>query len=412
MTPTGADDRNTSLIRWLTCLMFLMFAMTTDAVGKILPEAIKEYRLTEAQASLFHSVTMAAIALGAILLGFLADRLGRKTTIVLGLACYGIGSLLFAVGDSFWFFLGLFAISGAGIAIFKIGALALIGDISKSTTQHTSTMNLAEAFFGVGAILGPFIVTELIEAGTSWKYLYVIAAGLCGLLIAISLLVRYPVMKESTDEPINLARTLRMIGNPYALGFSLLIMFYVATEVAIYVWMPKLLETYTGSWTYWTAQALTIFFVLRAAGRFLGAWLLGRFRWTTVLMWFGLAIFGCFVGSLFGGIDLAAILLPLSGLFMSVMYPTINSKGISCFKKSEHGAVAGVILFFTAIAAAAGPFAMGLVSDAYGGTRYGFVLATVFAALLAVGLIYNWLRDPAAARLRELDRLEYRTEAS
>ena len=47
----------------------------------------------------------------------------------------------------------------------------------------------------------------------------------------------------------------------------------------------------------------------------------------------------------------AVYLLPFSGLFMSVIYPTVNSKGISCFRKTEHGAVAGVILFFTCGAA-------------------------------------------------------------
>ena len=56
---------------------------------------------------------------------------------------------------------------------------------------------------------------------------------------------------------------------------------------------------------------------------------------------------------LFGGPEPAVYLLPLSGLFMSIIYPTLNSKGISCFPRSQHGAVAGVILFFTALAAAA-----------------------------------------------------------
>jgi len=66
---------------------------------------------------------------------------------------------------------------GVWVSLFKIGALALIGDISHSTTQHTSTMNLVEGFFGVGSILGPAIVAALLGAGISWKWLYVIAAG-------------------------------------------------------------------------------------------------------------------------------------------------------------------------------------------------------------------------------------------
>jgi len=53
------------------------------------------------------------------------------------------------------------------------------------------------------------------------------------------------------------------------------------------------------------------------------------------------------LGAMFGGPDATVYLLALSGLFMSVIYPTLNSKGISCFPKAEHGAIAGVILFFT-----------------------------------------------------------------
>ncbi|HUG73297.1 MAG TPA: hypothetical protein VMK82_07740, partial [Steroidobacteraceae bacterium] len=71
--------------------------------------------------------------------------------------------------------------------------------------------------------------------------------------------------------------------------------------------------------------------------------------------------------------------------------------------RHQHGAAAGVILFFTALAAAAGPLTMGAVSDAWQTPRAGFVLATVFALLLLVGLLVNWLRDPSDARLRGAD---------
>ena len=122
---------------------------------------------------------------------------------------------------------------------------------------------------------------------------------------------------------------------------------------------------------------------------------------------FSFAILVCFAGSVAGGVGAAVWLLPLSGLFMSMIYPTLNSKGISCFPKTEHGAVAGVILFFTCAAAALGPLAMGAVSDAFGHPRYGFILASVFAALLFVGLLLNWIYDPARKRLATLDSSEY-----
>jgi fucose permease len=400
---------NLTAIRWLTYLMFMMFAMTTDSIGVVIPEVIKEFKLSLTAASAFHYTTMAAIGLAGVLFGFLADKLGHKKTILLGLSLFAADAYLFIAGSSFGFFLGLLAVSGTAIGIFKTGALALIGDVSRSTTEHTSTMNAVEGFFGVGAIVGPAIIARLISAGVSWKWLYVIAATLCVVLIITALLARYPEKAKpvATAEPVSLGRTLRMIGNPYAFGFSIALFLYVAVECAIYVWMPTLLAGYHGNAVWVATYALSLFFVLRAAGRFLGSWLLSRCEWTAVVALFSGAILACFVGSLVGGMETAVFLLPLSGLFMSVMYPTLNSKGISCFPKSEHGTVAGVILFFSCLAAALGPFAMGVVSDWFGEPRHGFVLATGFAALFFVLLLVNWLLHPVRARLAALDQAEY-----
>ena len=405
--PAETAKSNLAAIKALTFLMFMMFAMTTDSVGIIIPEVIKEFRLSMVAAGAFHYSNMIAIAVAAILLGYLADRLGRKKTIILGLVLFALNSYLFAVGNSFPFFLTLLVISGASIGIFKTGALALVGDISLSTSEHTTTMNTVEGFFGVGAIIGPAIVARLLTSGFSWKWLYVIAGTICVLLITTAQLVKYPKTVKTMDEPVDFKRTMRMMKNPYALGFSLGIFLYVATECAVYVWMPTLLTGYSGSFVFMATYAISVFFILRAIGRFLGAWVLGHFSWTLVMAVFGLAILVCFAGSILGGLSFAVWLMPVSGLFMSMIYPTLNSKGISCFPKSEHGAVAGVILFFTCAAAALGPFAMGAVSDAFGYAKYGFVLATVFAALLFAGLLLNWTYDPAKERLVELDSSEY-----
>ena len=341
MSGTASRSGNAGVIRLLTFLMFMMFAMTTDSVGVIIPQIIRDYHLGLTAAGSFHYATMAAIALSGLLLGFLADRLGRKRTIILGLVIFACDACLFASGGSFGYFVVLLMISGTAIGVFKTGALALIGDLSSSTTEHTSTMNTVEGFFGVGAIIGPLLVTALLARGIAWQWLYVIAGGVCVLLILTALAVRYPQPKHSGDEPVDLRGTLRMMTNGYAVAFGLAALLYVAVECAIYVWMPTLLLDYHGGAAFIAAYALSIFFVLRAGGRFLGAWMLRHFQWSGVLAFCGLCILLCFVGSLLGGVTLAVFLLPLSGLFMSVVYPTINSKGISCFAKVQHGTVPG-----------------------------------------------------------------------
>lgn len=395
-------------IRGLTFVMFTMFAMTTDSVGVIIPAIIKEFDLSMTAAGAFHYTTMTAIALSGVLLGSLADRWGRKRTILVGLALFAASAFLFAVARSFGVFLLLLTLSGAAIGIFKTGALALIGDISRSTTEHTSTMNTIEGFFGVGAIIGPALVTMLLGAGTSWHWLYVIAAVMCVILMAIAWRVDYPSPAHQAEEPVSLARSMATLTDPHALAFSVGALLYVAAESAVYVWMPTLLADYSGPATWLAAYALTVFFILRAVGRFAGAWMLNRARWTSVLAVASGAIFVCFAVSVAIGTSAAVWLLPLSGLFMSVVYPTLNSKGISCFEKIRHGAVAGVILFFTCTGAVLGPLATAAVSDATGNTESGFVLATGLAAVLFGGLLWNWMTDPSLPRLQQLEATEYR----
>jgi fucose permease len=398
------------MVKTLTYLMFMMFAMTTDSVGLIIPEVIRTFQLSLTAAGTFQYATMAGIAMAGLFLGQLADRLGRRRTIVIGLTLFAAASFLLATGHSFLFFAMMLGLSGLAIGVFKTGALALIGDISTSTAQHTSIMNTVEGFFGIGAIIGPAILARLLTAGLAWTWLYAIAGTICVALIVLALLVHYPETTRPSHS--GFGGTGRAMQSPYVLAFSAGAFLYVAVEAAVYVWMPTLFAGYSGSAAVLATYSISVFFLLRAAGRFLGAWMLTRVQWQPVLALFSGCILLCFIVSVAGGVDWAVYLLPLSGVFMSVIYPTINSKGISCLPKSEHGAGAGVILFFTCASAVLAPLAIGAVSDAFGHIEYGFALATGFAALLFVGSFFNWLLNPTRAVLERLDVTEYRQDAT
>src|SRR6476646_3973038 len=101
------SHRNLAIVKTLTYAMFAMFAMTTDSVGLIIPEIVKTFRLTLTTAGTFQYVTMAGIAVAGLCLGTMADRVGRRRTIVIGLAIFAIASFLFAAGRTFPFFVVL-----------------------------------------------------------------------------------------------------------------------------------------------------------------------------------------------------------------------------------------------------------------------------------------------------------------
>lgn len=401
------------LVASLTYMMFFMFAMTTDAVGEVIKISKAMMGLTNVQASAFHWATMVAIAASGIGLGFLADKLGRKRTIIIGLTAYGISSALFIVGQSFYLYLTLLFISGLAIGVFKTAALALIGDIAKSTQDHTAKMNAVEGFFGLGAIVGPMLVVWLTSRGLSWTWLYVIAACLCLFMVIAAMFTKYPtpIINHERETKSSFGHTISLISSRYVLSFSIAIMLYVACEVSIFVWLPTFLEGFSGSSheNFIAAYAVMIFFILRAAGRFLGSFILNILDWKLVVFVFTGAIFLCFLTSVYFGVSAAIFLLPASGLFMSVIYPTLNSKGISCYPKSDHGAVAGLILFFTAVSAAFVPLIMALVSDKFGGGDMiaGFIFVTGLAGLLFAMAAWNWLTNPASVALASADQSEY-----
>lgn len=406
-SPTRPAQGSPLLLKVLVFGMFAMFAMTTDSVGVVIPEVIREFELGLTAGGSFQYATMSGIAISAIGLGFLADRLGRKVTILIGLLLFAIGSALFAAGNDFLFFTTLLFISGLGIGIFKSGALALIGDLSNSTTQHVRTMNLIEGFFGVGAIIGPAMVAYLLQVGASWIWVYLLAAAMCAVLILGTMLARFPAPVKSPEQPTRATDAIRLSADPAAQFFGLALMLYVAAEAAIYVWAPTYLADYEGSWIVLAGFAVSIFFVLRAAGRFLGVWLLGRFSWSFVITSCSAAMAFLFWVAVLGGREVAIFALPATGLFMSVLYPTINSTGISCFDRRRHGSIAGLLLFFTCVSAVLAPLAMGAMGDLLGDSRYTIALGAVFATLLVGLCVWNALRQPFAARLAQRNATDY-----
>jgi fucose permease len=387
-------------LRGLTWLMFLVTAMTTNVVGVLIPEVVKAYGLNLTQAGGLQYSTMAGIALAGLFLGGLADRHGRRPTVLLGLALFAVTCGLIALNRALLPLLALLFVSGLAIGIFKTGAIALIGDLSRSPAQHTRAMNMVEGFFAVGAIAGPPIVARLLASGLPWTALYGLVGILTLGLLVLAAVVRFPTAKAATDvAEVDVLAALAIARDSHALGFGACIFLYVGVETAVYVWMPSLLAAEGAKPLLPGAYALSVFFVLRAVGRFVGAWTLERLGWTRALAVCSVAILACFAGALIGGLTAASVLLPLSGLFMSVLYPTLNSKAISGFPVARHGAAAGFILFVTCLSAVLSPLAIGAASDAFGGPRAGFVLATVMAFALAAALVFNLIKNPSQDRL-------------
>src|SRR5580765_5118342 len=102
MNSVPSAQRDLSIIKWLTFFMFMMFAMTTDSVGVIIPEVIKEFHLRiSPQHDSGRSLPLRCYVRDRIcrFLPRLPCRQDRKKkSIILGLVLFALNSYMFSVG--------------------------------------------------------------------------------------------------------------------------------------------------------------------------------------------------------------------------------------------------------------------------------------------------------------------------
>lgn len=122
----------------------------------ILPVYAKNLGGTEAQIgrlmATFPLVTLLAMAP----FGLLADRLGKKPFIILGMFCLGLASLLYTVASSLLTLTLTRALQGLGASSNWVAALALFNSYVDEEKRGFE-LSLVTVAIGMGTILGPFV---------------------------------------------------------------------------------------------------------------------------------------------------------------------------------------------------------------------------------------------------------------
>jgi len=129
--------------------------------------------------------------------GILADRLGRKRSIVMALALQLIGELIFIFADRYWLFATSSLIGGLGFAFSSGCVEALVYD-SLETVGRQGEMSKAMGFIAAASAaanllafaIGGLLVTELTEA----RFELAIAATICA--VAVGWLITFALSES------------------------------------------------------------------------------------------------------------------------------------------------------------------------------------------------------------------------
>jgi EmrB/QacA subfamily drug resistance transporter len=186
----GTATTESTSARWWTLaaasIGVFMLLLDLTIVNVALPDIQKE--LHASLSDLQWVIDAYALSLAALLLtaGSLADLLGRRRVYAVGIAIFGLGSLLCGVAQSPLFLSLARAGQGVGGAVMFATSFALVAQ-----TFHGKERGLAfgvlGAITGVAAAVGP-VLGGALTSGISWRWIFFVNLPIAAIAITMTLL--------------------------------------------------------------------------------------------------------------------------------------------------------------------------------------------------------------------------------
>jgi len=352
------------IIVGLILLTFFIISFMTNNLGALNPNVSQSFELTETMAGFLPFAFFIAYGVMSIPSGFLVERWGEKRMMILAFVFAFLGALLFAINPTFNIYvISLFTI-GAGMAALQVVINPLLR-VSGGEEHFAFNSVLAQLIFGLASFISPqmysYLVSNinqgnvekpliglmsgLVPESLSWVSVYWVFALLGLLMILIIVFINFPAVELKEDEKVgSKASYLELFKNKYVILFFLGIFCYVGTEQGISYWMSKFLSNYHGFDPETTgANAVSYFWGLMTVGGILGLVLMKLFDSKLILRWFTSIAIICVLLGLIGSSEVSLWAFPISGFFLSVMYPVIVSLGLNSVEK-HHGSFAGILM--------------------------------------------------------------------
>lgn len=364
--------------------LFFLWGFSRSVLDVLNKHFQDQMHISIVHSMLIQASTYVAYALMAIPAGIMITRWGYRRGLVTGLLLFAVGCFLFVPGaaaESFGLFLIGFFIIGCGLASLETSANPYAVELGDSRTAP-SRLNLAQAFNGLGCMLGPVIVGSLLfsDANISVAIPYGIMGVLVVVMAILFMKVRLPEVKSCgvEDKQLSFAHSSRKIWHKpaFAAGLTTLF-FYEIAEIGI----NSIFINYTTSVSgmgKMTATALLsfgalgIFMVARVAG----SALMRKIPARRVLLCCGIgAISGCLITALSSGaMSLAGLLLCYA--FEAIMFPTVFAMTIA--NVGPYAKTASAYLMMTPLGGAVGAWLMGYVATEFSVSVAFFVPAVAY----------------------------------
>lgn len=416
------DDNKFSSFQWLvfavSFLVILLDGFDTAAIGYIAPSLLKEWGIGKPQLAPVLSAALAGLALGAVVIGPLADRLGRKFLLSGAVCLFGMASLVSATAGSLDELVTWRFITGLGLGAAMPLAVTLASEFAPSRRRGLLTSAMFTGF-PLGAALGGFLSAWMIP---QWGWRSVLQlGGVLPIALAVVMLlvlpesVRYLVARGASAERIRavLSRISASIGDAgrfvlgetviakvaadqgksgialilsrsYVIGSAMLWLTYGMGIVIFYAlinWMPILLKD--AGLEPKTAMLVTSLFPLGGVGAIAFGFLMDKFNANRVIMIGYVITAACVyaIGQVAGNLGWLVVMVFVGGAVMNTTQTSMPALAAAFYPTAGRATGVAWMMAIGRVGAVAAPF---LVAELQ---RRQFSFAEIFAVLAIPGVI-------------------------
>jgi fucose permease len=378
------------LLLGIIYVSFISLGLPDGVMGVAWPAVRVDMGQPLAAVGVFTLVGTVCAAVSSYFAGAIVKRVGTGVVVAASCLMTALALVGYAYAPSFAWLVALSIPMG-------IGAGAVDTSLNHFVAAHYSSrhMNWLHGFWGVGATLGPLIMSWSVATPAGWT-LGTRTIGLMQLTLAVALFLTLSLWARekathAEDTSAKSAAATFKLHNPLATWLApTCFLLYVSAEMGTGLWAASILTTDRGMPLAQAAVWVAVYFGAITVGRFavglVANWLGNR---KLVQLGIGVAALGAALFAAHGWIGAASLAgLVLMGLGCAPIFPSLMHETARRFPDDIARKVISRQMIFAYIGIAIIPAAFGVLAT-WAGLRV--IMPVVLALLLAMLVVTTWL---------------------
>ncbi|WP_338702572.1 aromatic acid/H+ symport family MFS transporter [Streptomyces sp. Q6] len=241
---SGVDTRSTwtVVLCWITVLLE---GYDLVVLGAIIPTLLKTHHLgmTTGDATTIATTSMVGVAIGAVCVGPLADRLGRRHLLIGSVVVFSVFTLLVPEAGSVTLFAALRFLAGLGLGACMPVSLTMMAE-SMPAHRRARASTLTMTGYHTGAVITSLLALQVTD---NWQILFY-ALGAIGLVVAVIQWFRLPESaafekaRSSDAERVPFTELLKPVYLRAGIGIWVASFMGLLLVYGLNTWLPKLMN--------------------------------------------------------------------------------------------------------------------------------------------------------------------------